>query len=68
MNTPETVAPDLQLTANATTWYAIESTLKFALQQTEQLHDDVMFVQRLTEAVSQAISDAEAGDCTARIN
>jgi hypothetical protein len=63
-----TKAPDLQLTANATTWYAIESALKFALRQTEQLHDDVKFVQRLTTALSQAITDAEAGDHTARIH
>jgi hypothetical protein len=61
MNSP------LQLTADKTTWYAIESVLKFALQQSAMLGDDVMFVHKLQEAVSRAISNAEADDGCAQI-
>jgi hypothetical protein len=57
----------LQLTADKTTWYAIESALKFALQQTSMLGEDVMFVHNLQSAVSTAISEAEAGNGCSQI-
>jgi len=48
-----------QLTADQTTWYAIESVLKFALQQSALLGEDVKFVHDLTQSLSRAITEAE---------
>jgi len=56
----------LQLTADRTTWYAIESTLKLALQQ-PALGEDATFVHSLFTRLGQAITAAEEGDGSAQI-
>lgn len=55
-----------QLTADETTWYAIESALKFATQQVDRLGQDADFVRGLLGSLSAAITDAEASDGSAR--
>lgn len=55
-----------QLTADKTTWFAIESALKFAAQQADRLGQDADFVRGLLESLGAAITDAEASDGCAR--
>lgn len=63
MNKPET----LQLSADVTVWYALESLLRFATQQEDALGGDREFAKRNLEHLSQAITVAEEGDGTAQL-
>lgn len=53
MKTPMTI------TLDATTWYAIESALKFASKQEAALGQDRDFVRGLVSSLSAAITQAE---------
>jgi hypothetical protein len=63
MNKPET----LQLSANATVWYAIESLLRTGIQQENAFGGERDFAKRNLELLTQAITAAEEGDGTAQL-
>lgn len=58
----------LQLSANESVWYAIESLLRFASNQEDALGEDLAFAKRNLELMEQAITEAlRNDDGTARL-